>query len=1113
MPALVFAQNTGKLAGRVLDTSTNDGLPGATVVLDGTTYGTATDVDGNYFIIGIPVGQYDVKVSFVGYQAESVEGVQISAGYTREINFEISPGIQLDEIVVQYERPLIQKDAIGAPRIVTSEEIANLPVRGIASVAKLQGGVVGTEGDNNLFIRGGREQEVAYYVDGVKVLGQVGVPQGAVQEQEMLIGTIPARYGDAQSGVISITTKSGTGNTYFGSLEAITSEALDDYGYNLFSGSFGGPIIQNKLSFFVSAEGILQSDSDPYSGSLFQLSDAALTDLVNAPQVLRATDAQGNISFVPFPNDLLDGGEFTEDDVDAALAERGLVGGSTGLSLVNHTPFNAASFYTGSDFNRSSSKDNPFNDYRLNGNVTFSPSQSISLRAGGTYNTSQAETYNYQRSLYNPSRFYNSDRDTWRAFGTWRHHLSNSTFYEVRVDMNDDKFWNYPDVFSKDVQDMLFYGDVDGLNSDGSHTIAYDVYDVARRYTAYDPATGTYSPQYGDNLRPATSVYGLFSLTGSGLGTYDKWHNQQFRLSASATTQIGVHQIEFGGEFEQRTLRRYRNIGATQFALYYNDGDAGSTTAGSSVDRYEDIPFDDVKGVLSSQTPYYGYDYLGINEVDSDDLDGYVAGTNYNRAPHKPIYYGGYIQDKIEYRDLVLNLGLRVDVFDSNALSLIDPYATLPIIRAGALAGTPSNIGDDYAVYFADGDAAREVIGYRDLDGKFYDDGGQSVTNPKEITLPASGVQGRVVEDKNAKYSSIFEDYQPEVIFMPRVGVSFPVTDQALFFASYNVTTQRPTEQAYIPAQHYVGLGTNARVPNTNLKPEITTQYELGLRQRVGARAALQISGFYRAQKNKIQVRQLNTSFPDPYSSYFNVDFTTTKGASFEFDLRRVHNVSLNANYTLSFAQGTGSDATTQGTIAWRGTYFPDVIAATAFDQRHTINLTLDYRLGEGEGPELFGGRLLQNFGINVIAQLGSGFPYTRIEPPNEEILNATNATVLGAINDTYMPWTSLINLRLDRQFELGTGATVTAFLWVENLLDSENIRGVFRSSGLATDDGFLSREAGRNWDSTQLDPASYAFHYSTFLSNPGPSIANNFAGTRAFGAPRTVRVGVRVGF
>src|SRR5690606_15379455 len=104
------------------------------------------------------------------------------------------------------------------------------------------------------------------------------------------------------------------------------------------------------------------------------------------------------------------------------------------------------------------------------------------------------------------------------------------------------------------------------------------------------------------------------------------------------------------------------------------------------------------------------------------------------------------------------------------------------------------------------------------------------------------------------------------------------------------------------------------------------TQYELGFRQRLGERAALTLSGFYRTQENKISNRRLDGGFP-VYGTYRNTDFTTTKGAELGFELRRTNNLAINANYTLAFAQGTGSDANATATIVWRGQYFPQFIS------------------------------------------------------------------------------------------------------------------------------------------------------------------------------------------
>lgn len=1107
------AQATGKLAGTITDASTGEPLPGANVVIVGTQMGTAAGSEGDYFILGAPVGTYDVTASFVGFQPQTVEGVEINAGYTREINFALTPGAELEEIVVEYERPLIQKDAIGVPKVFTAEDLENLPVRGTASIVALQGGVASSEGSSDLYIRGGREEEVSFYVDGVKVIGLLGVPQQAVQEQEMLIGTVPARYGDAQSGVISITTKSGFGENFFGSAELITSQALDPYGYNLASLSLGGPLISDKLTFFLAAEGVTADDDDPFSRDVFTLSDEAYAEITQMPQAVRIVDDEGNEDFVRFPGDIAPG--TTTEQIDAMMAERGLI--PEGYHIAGHELHNATELLTADDFEREPAKHSPSRSISTQGKLHFQPVTNVSLIFGGGYNMDDDDVYQPLYQLYAADRHLVSDQRTWRTFGTWRHYLSGSTFYELSADYSKNNFWRYPNGFSRDVDDVLFYGDVDGVDADGNATIASEYNQTSRRYFQLSDDGTSYVRKYTDGSLPAElGVYGLFALPGAGgleIMDYIKSENSQLRFSAHATTQIGVNQIEIGGEFERRTERYYR-IFPAQLARYYADGsvEAGEEAA---VTQYADLPLEVVRPLIGiSGSGWYGYDYLGREKVDDQDLDAFDAGENLNVAPHEPIFFGGYIQDKIEYRDLVLNIGFRVDLFDANTQVLKDPFMTQPLIQARALDARPDVIGDDYVVYFSGAQATNEVVGFRDKDGNFYDANGEETTFQDLKTL------GGPALDEAAPYSSIFEDYDPVTILQPRIGVSFPITNQALFFASYNVLSQRPTEWYYMPATAWNNISTGSPYPNSDLEPEVTKQYELGFRQRVGSSAAIQISGFYRTQKNKIGRRTLNAAAPvGGYYGHFNVDFTTTKGATLEFDLRRFRNVALRANYTLSFAQGTGSDALTAQTIAWRGTYFPDFIAPAAFDRRHMVNVWVDYRLGEGEGPSLGGARVLENFGVNLVAVIQSGNPYTQLETPVETpIFNQTNNFVIGGINEAVMPWTNRIDLRLDRRFQIGGGLSMTAFLWVRNLLDSDNVFGVYRGSGLPDSDGFLEGGEAERELLNSLSAESYIFHYQALTSDPlGPPTTlvgtGSFAGPRAFGLPRQTRLGVRLQF
>ena len=1138
-PLAAVAQ-TGTLAGRVTD-DLGDPLPGANVVIEGTQLGTATDLDGNYRIIGIPVGEYDVTASFVGYGEQTIEGVQISSGYTTQQEFTLAQGEELGEIVIEYERPIIQRDAIGVPKVVTGEQIQNLPVRGVASVAAIQSGVVANEGSDDLFVRGGREQEVAYYVDGVKVTtGRVGVNQQAIAEQEMLIGTIPARYGDAMSGIISITTKSG-GTDFFGSAELITSEVLDDYGYNLASLSVGGPILPGKASFFASVSGSRVEDSSPYTESTLRLRDDVFNSLLQNPQVFEVVNGSGDQQFIPIPTEFGDG-SLAGANVADVLADPAAYGIQIpeGYELVSGFPIDAPETFTREQFEAIDSKDDDFWDVTFNGNVTVNPTAAISLRLGGQYDRRQDENYNYDRSFYVRDRFYNVDQDTWRVYGTFRQRLTDASFYQVQVEYTDYKLFQHPNVYSNDVEDLIRYGDV----TDPANI-------VAARYVTLESATLPtgesvlrYVRRQDGAFAPGT-VYNAFDLPGTPISFYRKRHDNQLRVSGRATAQVGLHQIEFGAEYEQQTRRRFELI-ASRLARYVADPDdpvsPGAEALGGDAgfSSYEELPKaafgDDANFYL-----YYGYNYNGTEEVDGENIGNYI-GTDpndpanvgqFNIAPYEPIYYAGYIQDKIEYRDLVINLGLRVDVFDNNTSVLRDIYAPYPIIRAGDLNNSellgefdvelpgdfslPGGVESDYAVYFNN---AGTLVGFRDLEGDFFDAEGRPVESDDVL----NNLAGSPIRTGSELSPEAFTDYDPEVTFMPRIGVSFPVTDRALFFASYNVTSQRPSENAFVPFNYYVGLTGQDRIDNSNLRPEKTTQYELGFRQRVGERAAFTLSGFYRTQENKVQVRELRVADP-VYSTFLNADFTTTKGVEVEFDLRRTNNLSLNANYTYAFALGTGSDASSTGVIAWRGGYVPDILSPADFDRRHTANVTLDYRFGEAEGPMLFGARPFENFGINVLYNFKSGQPYTLLAGPGPFYSGTRLTEIKGGSNETYLPASNLINVRIDRTFNVFGRASIKPYLWIQNLLNTENILSVYRATGDPDNDGFLESPGGitdivDNPTLTNTDSA--IFHYEQFTEGPvTPSGAGRFyvarpAGDlqgRFFGLPRQVRLGVLIDF
>lgn len=1113
-PAISQAQTTGKLAGRVTDATTGAALIGANILLTNSSVGTVSGDNGHFTLLGLPVGTYDVAVSYVGYQTQSLSGVTIHAGSTRELEVSLEPGVEFEHVTIQYERPLIQKDAVGVPRRVSAEEIVHLPARGIEAVAGLQAGVLRIRGREDMFVRGGRSRDVAIYVDGVRIVPNrepaasesgltsvIGIPQSAIQEQEMLIGNISARYGDVMSGVVNIVTKSGQPN-YFGSLEAISSHGLDAYGSRLFSGSIGGPLWGDRMSFFVSGEYSRDDDGAPRSVEVLRVDANELERLRRNPQSIRVRNADGSEEYVELPGDIEVGATVPlDEDGDVLVDEEGIVTLSDG-SIVQLSGPDATPFFTpilgftvvdpdlfhperarqGTSRSVSSST----------ANITIRPSDSGRLRVGGRYADVRSQRLTPIRMLFAPETFIRTKDRQWQTFASYTHYLSGSTLIQGQFDYSDRKAVSHDPRFSDNVEDILFYGDLD-----------HPANAVNARYKGLGETDGqpTFVPLFRDgDILPTQTI----AWPGGINERYLQIRFQQWRASALATAQIGLHQLEVGGEFEQRTRRRWSMhfLNAHRLAGWYDDTEncsVGGCGPEQSTDGDGDGEPDPVRGYadLPSQAinllDYYGYDFRGLNEVSDHDFGGLVTGKNLDVAPWRPRYYGGYVQDKIEFDDLIVNLGLRVDVFDNNTPVLRDRFARAPIVRAGELVERPASVSSDYAVYF-DGD---DVVGYRDLDGRFYDSRGQE-SLPVDVLVLGTP---RLVEfggDDNlraAAWRAAFDDYKPDVNVMPRVGVSFPVTDRGLVYGSYGIVSQRPGTLNYPSIRTLLDPRVTA-VPNPGLKSETTTNYEIGYRHRVARNAALSISGFFKQIKDMERFRWVERAFPNTYTTVLNEDFGTVKGFEFDFQLRRTKSIAISANYTLSFAEGTGSDALSNQTgvaaLTPSRTVFP-----LDFDSRHAVNGSVDIRFGDGQGPVVGSIHVLEHFGINVLAQAATGLPFTLRAFQGDFRRDGFAA---GPTNSSRMQATGTVDFRADRRIPLGREAWASVFLWVTNVFDWENVFDVHNATGQPNSDGFLITPVGLDWLADQAVPETAAILYDHVANDP-----------EFYGLPRQIRVGLRV--
>ncbi|MGQ0827708.1 MAG: TonB-dependent receptor domain-containing protein, partial [Bacteroidota bacterium] len=405
-----------------------------------------------------------------------------------------------------------------------------------------------------------------------------------------------------------------------------------------------------------------------------------------------------------------------------------------------------------------------------------------------------------------------------------------------------------------------------------------------------------------------------------------------------------------------------------------------------------------------SYVGYYGYDHTGKKIKGQTNIDDFYSkkdeNNNYMRqvGAYQPIYIAGYIQDKFDFKDIKFNVGLRVDRFDANQQVLKDKYLLHETRTANEVDYTkfpetrPSNIGDDYAVYVNDKDKPTAILGYRDGD-TWYNAQGNEVDSR---ALRSGAKVNPYLVDPSAKEinSKVFKDYVPQISVMPRIAFAFPISDEANFFAHYDVLTQRPPGANRLDPIQYLKIEQNsgAFINNPDLKPEKTIDYELGFTQVLNERknSAITISAFYRELRDMIQTSVINDAYPIAYKTWTNIDFGTVKGFSMAYDLRRTGGIRFTANYVLQFADGTGSDPSDGGTLAASGMPNLRVTHPLDYDQRHVIKFNVDYRFEEGKdynGPVLTlkkGSdkektiKLLENVGANLQFQAGSGTPYTR---------------------------------------------------------------------------------------------------------------------------------------
>jgi hypothetical protein len=1227
--SLVAQDNNGSIKVTLTDKATKETIPFANIVAyqGGVQVAVGTtNMDGEVVIKPLRPGKYTVKGVYVGYKAQEIRDIVVGEGKTAYVTIGLSNdgGVQLDEVeVVTYAVPLIDPDT-KTGQTVTREEYQNLATKDINSVAATTGGVFQKDDGGQLNVRGARtgaggiaSSPTGYFVDGMKVIGGLNLPQQSIGSMEVITGGIPASYGDLTSGAISISTR-GPQSKFFGGVELISSQITDAYGYNSLGFSAGGPIYNKKdssgnkrtvLGFFVSGQGTYIKEPNPSFLPFYTIKEDKLQELKDVP-LLRSPSGIGYVRSSEY---------VTKDDMETRKTrqhnqQRALsINGKIDFQPTLNTNVTLGGFIEYQGNNQTSQQAQMFNStngpYQIvttyrpyisltqkfkTGTASKEKTQSIIANAFFKFQASFERTKTVNESLKHKKNYF--DYGYVGKFETPRYGRENAFAYQLdpKFVVNGDTVIAY--TYLGDFLKPVTFTPSD-KNPDAALYTSYLFSQEQNNIFSLNQVVGNNALRNGDS--PA-AIYSMYNNFGTYPGGYSEQTFDQIRFTASFNCDIKNHAVTAGMEFDQRFVNsfgvnanglwyRMRNIvnqhllnqdktnpilvpefsGSVPYYYFDNAYQSDKQTLFSenllaklglpknytgqlNVDEMDPSMFSldmfSVEDVIDKSTgdqyvSYVGYDHTGKKVGGSTDIDEFLKKDENGRntfavGTFKPIYSSVYLMDKFDFKDIKINAGLRVDRYDANQKVLKDKYvlhdaatiadlASIQGLPKNFAANVPGNLNSESVVYVSNlpTEGSYQIKGYRYKD-TWYDVEGNELSDPASIA-GNTGRQIPLLSDisnyKENMSSGGFMNYVAAINAMPRLAFSFPISDVANFYAHYDVLTRRPLNfgNRLDPFGYYF-LGSQSGLPalaNPNLKPEKTIDYELGFSQILNERksASMNIVAFYKENRALTQYKTVVGAYPRNYLELENIDFGTTKGLTFTFDFRRSGGSSFKANYTLQFAEGSGSNNSSGANLASSGQPNLRILIPLDNDQRHTINLIYDFRFGsekDYKGPQIKrkSGKTLnifENVGMNLAFVMGSGTPYTRYSTP-VALNGGGRANIVGSINGSRLPWNLRGNLKIDKNIPLTWGkdgedankANLLIYLQVLNVLNNRNVQGIYQFTGNPDDDGYLQSSQAVSALATANSPQSFRDLYAIRMADP-----------TFFNKPRQIRIGVLLEF
>lgn len=1033
---MAWSSTVGTITGQVTDAGTGEPLPGVNVMLPDLQLGTATDVDGDYYIQNIPVGLHKVVVAMIGKKRVTVNDVRVIMDQTTRINFSLEDEIiEGEEIIVTSDRPLVEKDVTVKKMVRTAEEIKNLPARDMTEMLTLQSGIIqiksaeygipGFEdrGIEEIHVRGGRSGEIGYTIDGMYIENPIygGIGKGtrlnshAVQEFIVQTGVFSAEYGDAMSSIVNNITATG-GDQYHGSFEWQTSnlgplsskqDRLRDY--NKYAGSISGPLIPGlkKITFHVSADYTTSAYRVLKFDDVVYIPDDP-GNLVNAANKVHWLDREAGwrafgydhtfdiftklhwkidaYKSVNFSHWYVDSefktysrwNQFYEDgkNVNRKWSNRFHLEFRHQLNEQTYYTLSASRFTQQMEINvENGDMDGDgypdWVEYKIGtearGNhqgVEYHGECDIPYESGASYGPGMTVPNESNNSVFLEAWGPGCLRVQLDYFERAGEDDSYDTPYSVYLDQGEEiEIRPWHKIKIKQIYQEVENGVITGNYSNGNLINPLDSLEYK------DKAGVTHMWHFGDPMDKylAEGQYTGFEYMLYPDSTYDAYNSPPSNLSleeiqAFRDSLYYIFYYEFGSGGADRYRHWTKSVtDEVKFDLTTRLNKHHQLRGGLDVKRHL-ITFDETQ-LPWLDTPY-GETYGLPGTIERDNaLEEFLYGTG-EKAPFE---IGAYVQDKIEYPWMTINMGLRFDLQNS-------------------------------------------------LDSSWAD--------------PRNSVSGKIPTEWKKLWS-------------PRLGISHVITDKATFTFGYGKYYQN-LDYRNIYLNDADDLTTALPIlGNSHAQAQSVSSYEFGFNWEFVDFWRMGLVGWSKDYSDLASTERVQ-AFPYSYSVVVNYDYGSARGLDLSLTKRGGSAWSTVIQYTLSRATANRADAWEGYRASDTPESMPKKEVLMNYDRTHNMTITGGYIFNKKNSPKIRGYYPLNGATLHMTMVAISGAPYTPFD---------INLNRPGATNSERMPWYVETNLAARKRFKVGP-TTWSAGLIIRNIFNRENVIDIYEETGSATDPG-----------------------------------------------------------